>query len=721
MMEKNSQKHAGQGVGFSGFMKRCCLGLLLGLALVLVFLLEYKADLRDKLEERIPVTMYFRNKENAVLELNDQNPVFEEDFICEVPDLWRLKLHTESFSVDDNARMELSLINLDSKETCYLMEFPAEKIRREIYKMTMDDPLKDSEGAHMRLRVRLITEGCHKLNKVCFTAGQRYGLVEAVNGDKDNKTNILYYMYYGKGSSLKVLYFLLCLALLVLAGLAYFLLVICRRSLWQAYLPLALVLGIIMTFVIPVHAVPDEPAHIDTAYVMANKLLGTGSPAREGYSYKRACDALMQDMMANTLEPNHYYQMAEHFLEKPEDTRLIEVVAMDAGRIVPRIVYVPAALGIALGRLLGLSSLMTFTLGRMINLLVYLLATGLALFMIPYGKNMLALVMLLPISMQQAASTSYDAILNSMIFLFIALCLRAAGKAGISRAYGLVLGLFCVFITLSKGAVYTPLLLLLLPVILGRNKGLVSGNVPGGPDPDSQGAASHRRKSRRQAREGKAGKTDRLQTDAAGGRTISPLVFVLIGLAVLLVLALLFAVKFYPVFKPVLEGNLSAEKGLTYTVASLLIKPQKIIYLLWNTFQTQADYQLMGLLGGNLAWREIQVNRVYPILLLICLLLLVHVDGDRFEGNKKLRLLYIAIAFMCITLVMLSMLIMFTARTETRIVGPQGRYYLVVFPLMLLAATNSMVRVNGRQLIPVAMTAMVTEILMVMSAFCLAF
>ena len=778
MKEKGGQKHRSILAAMGVFLGRCGAGLLLALGLLLAFVLEYKADLRQNLEKSIPVTMYFKHKENAVLEVNDQAAVFEEDFLCTVPDLKRLKLHTEKVQVGNDTRMELSLLNLDTGKTCYLREFPASKIRRYIYQMTMDKPLKDSENARMRLKVRLIPGNSGRENRICLTAGQRYGFVEAVNGDENNKTNVIYSMYYGKGTELKSLYLLLCLALLLLAGTAFFLLVICRRTLCQAYMPLALLLGLIMTFVIPVHAVPDEPAHIDTAYTMSNGILGTGSPDREGYSYKRACDAVMQDMMANTLEANHYYQLSKHFLEKPEDTRSIEVVAMDAGRIVPRLVYLPAALGISLGRVMGLSALMTFTLGRMMNLLVYLLLTLLALAFMPYGRNVLALVMLLPITMQQAASASYDAVLNGMLFLFTALCLRAGQKERIPLPYILVLGLFSVFIVLSKGAVYSPLILLLLPVLFRRNSRLpepagkdaamgakvagmpgkgtdmpgkdaaVAVEVFGMPGKDTAGVVEdvrnsgeydgyiRRPRSRQRAgiRKQESSNPTSLQENNLTGRGnsipvsrqeiprnhTSRLLFLLVP-AALLLMAALFAIKFYPVFQPVLEGNLSADEGLTYTLASLLSQPQKIPYLLWNTFQTQSDYQLFGLLGGNLAWLEISINRIYPIILLICLLLLVHVDGDSFRGGKWQRLLFAVTALCSITLVMLSMLIMFTARTETRIVGPQGRYYLAVFPLLLLAAATPMVHVNRKQLIAIAMTAVVTEIIMVMSAFCLAF
>lgn len=84
--------------------------------------------------------------------------------------------------------------------------------------------------------------------------------------------------------------------------------------------------------------------------------------------------------------------------------------------------YAPQALGTAIGRGLNLSIYSCMVLGRMLNLLCYVVITFWALKLMPIYKNLLAVIALLPMSVYQAASYSPDAMLNALSFLFIALC-----------------------------------------------------------------------------------------------------------------------------------------------------------------------------------------------------------------------------------------------------------------------------------------------------------
>ena len=79
-----------------------------------------------------------------------------------------------------------------------------------------------------------------------------------------------------------------------------------------------------------------------------------------------------------------------------------------------------------MGRILGLSAMLTFQLGRIFNLLVFILLIRLAIGVTPYWKNLFGALGLLPITLQQAASASYDAIINGLVFLSIAKTLRSS-------------------------------------------------------------------------------------------------------------------------------------------------------------------------------------------------------------------------------------------------------------------------------------------------------
>jgi hypothetical protein len=86
--------------------------------------------------------------------------------------------------------------------------------------------------------------------------------------------------------------------------------------------------------------------------------------------------------------------------------------------------YLPQAAGIYLVRKLDGSLLTAFYAGRLANLLVSVLALSLALRLMPFYKNVLGAVALLPVSVQQMATLSADALGIATCFLFTALVFR---------------------------------------------------------------------------------------------------------------------------------------------------------------------------------------------------------------------------------------------------------------------------------------------------------
>lgn len=84
--------------------------------------------------------------------------------------------------------------------------------------------------------------------------------------------------------------------------------------------------------------------------------------------------------------------------------------------------YMPQAIGTLIGRTLNLSIYSCMVMGRMCNLLCYIILTYWALKKIPFYKTLLFVIALLPMTIYQAASYSPDSMLNGLCFLFAALC-----------------------------------------------------------------------------------------------------------------------------------------------------------------------------------------------------------------------------------------------------------------------------------------------------------
>lgn len=652
-------------------------GLLLILSLCFIFLLVYKAQIAETFNDPVTCVLKSLHKPNGTTSLSDENPILSQTFTCTVPSLKKIRVECQGENINDKATVLISVSDADTNEEYYCQDRAVTDIANGTAQKTsifLKPSLEDSEGKELTLSFKLINGNG---TIITFTSNTKQGIVKSFNNDVTNKTNIIYDMAYSNCSQLWKLYAILCTALLIFALLCFYLFIIRKATVNEAFIPLALALGLTFNFVIMVNGVPDEPTHIDTAYKYSDMILFTNTGV-EGTIYKRQCDIEMTDMLVNGVESNSYYQLLHHFFEIPENTELVSVTYQDAGHIVPGIVYIPAAIGISLGRLLGLSALFTLSLGRIINLITFVLLIQIAIRLIPYGKNMLASVMLLPISLQQAASLSYDAVINGVLILFIALCFNLAYTQEIRKRKLVLLAALAIFVAMTKGGVYLPLCLLIILIYCKNRKA--------SPQP----------------------------------RKISPKSLVL-ALCIAGILVVVLLIKYSPLFAQLLE-NVSSQSGDSdayYSISFFIRHPAQLLYLCWNTFIKLGSDHMRGLLGGMLGWLDFKINWIYLIILYDGLLLLSNVEDDRYSGTVRDKLFLAFVSASSVALIALSMIVSFTSSQLKYIDGLQGRYYLVLFPLLLFLTTTKMIHVNREQCRRISMVMMCTEIMIILNTVAL--
>jgi uncharacterized membrane protein len=204
----------------------------------------------------------------------------------------------------------------------------------------------------------------------------------------------------------------------------------------RLWLLLAAVLGVIYAVVLPVGGSPDENYHYARTYAYSDILLGQNWDAK-GMGM-RVCDC---DLMVGN---------DEHVsLDDYEDA--LDEPSIFASGSEARVVYVkiprglgitsnwpqvrlPAAIGIALGRLIGLNATITWLLGELFSVAYFLALVWWAIRVTPVGKNAFMVASLLPMTLSLAASYSYDAGMIGLAFLLTAFCLKAVyGEGPISR------------------------------------------------------------------------------------------------------------------------------------------------------------------------------------------------------------------------------------------------------------------------------------------------
>ncbi|QAS60275.1 DUF2142 domain-containing protein [Clostridium septicum] len=190
------------------------------------------------------------------------------------------------------------------------------------------------------------------------------------------------------------------------------------KSIEKQFLVVGLIWGMAFIFINPPYLVPDESVHIYRAYDIAKGRLffkGSENNMMLPVGVKKY-DKQLWDIINNGKGSKNYIQNINTPLEKDN---LIKYDA-DATAAYNTIAYIPQSIGMFIGDLLNLSSYFIIILGRISNFLTWLALCYLALKYIPIKKDLLFLLMCIPMGMQQAASTSPDALLNSSSFLLIA-------------------------------------------------------------------------------------------------------------------------------------------------------------------------------------------------------------------------------------------------------------------------------------------------------------
>jgi uncharacterized membrane protein len=118
--------------------------------------------------------------------------------------------------------------------------------------------------------------------------------------------------------------------------------------------------------------------------------------------------------------------------------------------------YAPGAAGLKIGQIAGLPRIHAFYAGRMVNALTGLALLASALLLLPFGRNAMLATALLPTFAYQTGSLSPDAVINGLGFLGLALALRA-GFMRAAPTHGIALFVTAPLLALCKG-VYLPLM-----------------------------------------------------------------------------------------------------------------------------------------------------------------------------------------------------------------------------------------------------------------------
>lgn len=442
-------------------------------------------------------------------------------------------------------------------------------------------------------------------------------------------------------------YFLvICGVLAVFAVLLYYLLFIRKIGLeWCAFFSI-LVVGSIYGFLVTPYMVPDEETHIDMAYRYADILMNTGN-TDDFHCLKREEDA--QKLFISDPSIENYRYVYENIGKTATNEEIIEANATaNSGAYL--FMHFPGAVGIVLARVFHLGYVQMLFLGRFMGLFVFAFAVFLGMKKLPFGKATLFVLSILPITLQQANSFSYDSILFSAALLYICYIFSMAYSQEKLKALDIAvccaLGIAIIY---CKSGAYTPIVFLFLLIPIQKFVSKKAGYI-------CMGSFS-------------------------------------------IVFLLGFLVKNIKVVNTAAETTnkvMGIQEAITmpnYSLSYILQNPMVLLDVLNNTFADKSEFYLQSMLGQHLGWIQVELSNVIVMAFIIILLFSAfRARGEKqyvTTGNKWMIFLLCAASAM---LVLMGMLVSWTPITYVSVEGVQGRYFFpLLFPMLMMIRNSKII------------------------------
>ena len=188
---------------------------------------------------------------------------------------------------------------------------------------------------------------------------------------------------------------------------------------------MALGLGLLYLFAITPLSIPDGTYHYVTSYRMSNVILGQRV---DGVDYAEAEDFDFTSFSEQCNTADGYRRVLQELGGGDRSSERIPIPVDRYDRYF--IQEVPSGFGIALARLLGRNFVTTILMGRLFNLMFFAACVYFSVKRIPRYKTALGLAALVPMSLQQAASCSYDCFISGISLFLIASILKAIYEEG---------------------------------------------------------------------------------------------------------------------------------------------------------------------------------------------------------------------------------------------------------------------------------------------------
>lgn len=433
----------------------------------------------------------------------------------------------------------------------------------------------------------------------------------------------------------------------------------------KAYILSGFLMGLVYMIALPVYQVPDEPTHLYAAYELSNWSLGIDIPDDNTIVLRQ--DDYNMPLQTGQFSAEDYERYYSSVFERCRNDKMVYTDREAAQTW--HYQYVMGAVGITLGRLLGLGSVLTFMLGRIFVLILFVAMMSYAIKQIPIGKMAMFALALLPMTVQQSMSYSYDAVLIPAVFVTVALSIRLTCKQGeqLTKFDYVMLCVSAMACMPAKGHAY--FLIGFLPLIALFNK---------------------RQRDQRKTRN-------------------------IIIISLLAVLSLLATVALQDVCFPNLEAvpegyqnYISWADSEGYTIKGLLSQPLLLLKILFRTITGYGSFYIETFLGNRLGWLELYFSDFcLRVLFFIVALACIPRKENKIEVPKNVSVLFKMVGALEILFVFAGFLLAWTPVSEGAIAGVQGRYFIPAMIVIFVALRGRFVKVSEGVDRPLCITSVI--------------
>jgi len=202
----------------------------------------------------------------------------------------------------------------------------------------------------------------------------------------------------------------------------------------RTYLITALVGGAVMAFLSPPFQAPDEPNHFFRAQALSEGyVVAQRQPEKVGAPMRAVIPHWALTLMGNI--PGHpdkkqTVDALKARRDAPANDPSIMFVDFRNSALYSPVVYVPQAVGLALGRLLRMPLLDAYYLGRLLNLIASVALCYWTALRLPYGQLTFVMIALCPMFLFEQASFSADALTYALAAAFCGAVLRESVHPG---------------------------------------------------------------------------------------------------------------------------------------------------------------------------------------------------------------------------------------------------------------------------------------------------